>query len=355
MKEDLLSPQDRQLLIHEAATAEQTGRLTPAQLEVVYRHNWFNLFVPKALGGLELTLPEALLLEETLAEIDGSLGWTVTLCAGAAWFVGFLNPDLAQEVFSDPKACLGGSGAATGMAKKEGGGYRVSGQWRFATGAPHLTHFTANAQMVDADGTPLLNPDGAPQTAAFLFRKEEVAELSDWRAMGLIATASHSFKVSDVWVPQDRLFHIDPQSAILSGPLFQYPFLPFAAATLAVNYYGMASHFLKLAGQLFASKNKPALLDLHHTVAAELSALRQTLYETVAITWERVREGAALSEAEAGIVNRAGARLAEAAIRQVDLLFPYCGMTGADTATPINRVWRDLHTASQHGLLRQLL
>ncbi|MCH5682920.1 nicotinamide mononucleotide transporter [Niabella sp. W65] len=63
--------------------AEKKGSLPNALLKIAYEEKWFKLFLPKVYGGLELDLPEALRYEEQLAYIDGSLGWTITLCAGA--------------------------------------------------------------------------------------------------------------------------------------------------------------------------------------------------------------------------------------------------------------------------------
>lgn len=351
----LITDTDQALLRQGALTAEQAARLTPAQLDLIYQHKWFHLFVPEALGGLEMPLPEALRLEETLAAIDGSLGWTITLCAGAAWFAGFLDQALATEIFSDPKACLGGSGAASGRATREGTGYRISGQWRFATGAPHLSHFTANCQLADEQGRLLLNEDGSPRIGAFIFPRQEVEILPDWRAMGLVATASHTFRVTDLWVPQQRYFIIDAAHARLPQPVYQYPFLPFAAATLAVNYCGMALHFLTLSAALFKTKHKAFLHELHQGATQEIETAREAFYETVITSWEAVSSGQPLSKACCEAVNQKSAQLADVCLRKVDLLFPYCGMAGADKATEINQVWRDIHTASQHGLLRELM
>ena len=131
--------------------AEAGGTLIPEQLAVIHSRKWFKLFVPRRLGGLELSLPEGVRLEEELARIDGSLGWTVTLCAGANFFVGYVgqfgDQPVAEAIFANADVCLGGSGQATGKAAVLDGGYRVSGRWRYATGAPHLTHFTANCVL----------------------------------------------------------------------------------------------------------------------------------------------------------------------------------------------------------------
>ncbi len=73
-----------------SAAAEQMGRLHNEQLQIIFENNWLNLFTPRAAGGLGMDLPGAVRLQESLAWADGSFGWTVTLCSGAHWFIGFL-------------------------------------------------------------------------------------------------------------------------------------------------------------------------------------------------------------------------------------------------------------------------
>src|SRR5690606_3694640 len=80
------------------AHAEKNGQLTADQLDTIYENKWFKLFVPREFDGLELSLPEGVRLEEELAYTDGSLGWTVTLCAGANLFSGYIDPTLARRI-----------------------------------------------------------------------------------------------------------------------------------------------------------------------------------------------------------------------------------------------------------------
>src|SRR5882724_1562861 len=83
-----------------AFEAEAMKQLHPSQLEIIYKQSWLKMFVPKKYGGLELSIPEILKTEEALAWTDGSTAWVVTLCAGAAWFIGFLDSNVAKEVFA---------------------------------------------------------------------------------------------------------------------------------------------------------------------------------------------------------------------------------------------------------------
>jgi len=349
---NFISEAAQEMLRQEAPAAEQQGSLTERQLALIYQEKWFRLFVPEALGGLQCPLPEALQLQERLAGIDGSLGWTITLCAGAAWFVAFLDESLAQEIFSSPKVCLGGSGAASGRAVKEGNGYRISGQWRFATGAPHLTHFTANCQLWEGN-QPLTRPDGSPLIQSFIFKQEEVQVVDDWRAMGLVATGSHTFRVQDLWVPATRSFIIDAALSRLDHPVYHYPFLQFAEATLGVNYCGMSLQFLALAGNILLSNKNSALHRLHHAATTKILAERERFYKAIEAS---MRQESSKTEESALMhqVSQACRALVTVCREAVAAVYPYCGMAGADTQTALNRVWRDLHTASQHALLHPL-
>ncbi|MGK6351274.1 acyl-CoA dehydrogenase family protein [Parapedobacter sp. DT-150] len=343
----MIAPQVREQLQTRSAAAEAAGRLTPEQLAIIYDQRWFKLFVPKRYGGLELTVPEGVRLEEELARIDGSLGWTVTLCAGANLFVGYVDRSVAPVLFTAPDVCWGGSGQASGRAVRENGGYRISGTWRYATGAPHLTHFTANC-VVEQHGEVLTDEDGNPLIKSFFFAKQDVRVVDDWGAFGLKATASHSFEVEQVWVDEAHAFRIAPEYATLDLPIYQYPFLPFAETTLAVNTLGMARHFVACA----AAGGASGMRERAETAAAELVKVRTPFYETLDASWDELQGTGGLSPAMLRAVSDGSRALVDVCRAQVMALYPHVGLAAADASTEINRVWRDLFTASQHSLLR---
>ena len=116
---------------NEAFKAEQEENLTVIQRDTIHKQKWLNMYVPKEYGGLGLSLPEILRVEEGLSWTDGSTAWVVTLCSGAAWFIGFLNTDLGKSIFENDQACFAGSGAVTGVANKISGGYEIQGSWKY--------------------------------------------------------------------------------------------------------------------------------------------------------------------------------------------------------------------------------
>ncbi len=336
-----------------SAEAEQIKCLHPEQLSIIYKQGWFKLFVPKIYGGLALPLPKALQIEEALAWIDGSLGWTVTLCSGANWFVGFIQEKIAKDIFNNETVCLAGSGKPSGIAKIIEGGYEITGYWNYATGSVHATAFTANC-LIEKDGVIVKNDDGTPKITAFLLLKDEVTIHKNWDYIGMIATASNSFEVKKIQVPAERAFVIDKAYSRIDEPIYQYPFLHFAEATLAVNSSGMAYCFLELYEKIAAdSKRKvdPEIILQLQEIKNQFKTSRQNFYSAVQQSWEDHLQNNNTSPEKLLLVSHASRELAAKARLLVDGLYPYCGLAAADMGSEINRVWRNFHTAGQHPLL----
>jgi alkylation response protein AidB-like acyl-CoA dehydrogenase len=354
-----LSLEAAALIRKHAGEAERRVELHPEVLALIYEQQWFRMMVPRSLGGLALPLPAVVRLEEAIARVDGSVGWTVTLCSGAGWFAGFFSPGVLDSLFTNPRLCIAGSGMVAGRAERiAGGGYRVSGQWGYASGARHATAFTANC-VVWAHGAPVLTEDEQPLVRPFLFLRQEVQVLDDWKPVGLVATGSHGFVVSGVEMPAERAFVIDGAAAADASPLYRYPFLPLAEATLAVNSSGMALHFLDCFQELFSARIarghlSAAAVDEVQSVfelgRRELLRVREEFYTALDASWEFLNASLA-ANGSFDTVHRTSHALAATARQWVDRLYPFAGLAAAHVDSEINQVWRDLHTASQHPLL----
>lgn len=342
-----------------APQSEAMGELHPDILEIAYEQEWFKMYVPQAYGGPGKKLPEILRIEEDLAYVDGSTAWTVTLCSGAAWFAGFLDPTLAAEVFADRKVCFAGSGAVGGTAQKTTSGYRINGHWKYASGALHATIFTANCLLQNEQGNDLMDEDGNPIIKSFILKRDEVEILSGWSYFGLVATGSHAFDVNEVEVPANRSFKINTEIKVADEG-FNYPFLQLAETTLAVNSLGMARRFVDLVGESFFNRSgfkrytpeqatyfEQELAKVKHT----LFTIRDHFYETFDVSWNQLITDGKIAEEVLKEVSRLSRALAHQSRIVVDTLYPYAGLEAAKKETALNRVWRDLHTASQHALL----
>lgn len=342
-----------------APKAEKNGSLTEEMLHLIYREKWFKLFVPKELDGLGLTLPEALGLEEKIARLDASMGWTVTLCAGAGWFVGFLDEKLNQEIFEDPKVCLAGSGFVGGKANRIGDNFVISGSWTYASGALHATHFTANCEMLE-NGKPVLDVQGKPIVKAIILKKEEVEILDGWSYMGMVATGSHAFKTENLRVPINRAFEILPEKVTRPEPIFRYPFLQFAEATLAVNILGITKHLQTLISATFWKRHEFRKYDQKHldyfirlekSCGSKLENARIKFHQTVETSWRELESKGKISSKSLKTVSKSSRKLTQICREVNSKMHPFAGLEAAKTHTELNRVWRDFNTVSQHALL----
>lgn len=317
----------------------------PEVLDWIAKENLWNLWVPKTYGGLEMSLTEGLVKLKSLAKCDGSLGWTVTLCSGANFFVGNLQKEVANEIFHDPETpvCFGGSGGVFGTAEKEGDGYIISGIWKYATGAPYLTHFTLNAKIQEA-GRDVLQADGTPTVCSFVLGKNEVEVIKDWNTMGLKPTATYSFKVDSKWV--DGKYSFVYNEFHQPHTIFKVPFTIFADLTLWVNYIGMAMHFLEESQKV--SQENPELdkfKALVHTIdavmmnfAIKIQGMIEKNHRIPNVMSEKIH-----TESSTAIRS-----LSEGIIK----MYSFLGISASKSNQPVNQVFRDYFTATQHHNFR---
>ncbi len=355
----MLSQDIINLIQESQLSAAKAGVLPDAILSEVAKNRWFDLWVPKEYGGLQKPLVEGCQLLESLAYWDGSLGWTVTLCAGANMFAGFIDSNTANTLFSNGAMCFGGSGRASGKAIKVPNGYRITGRWSYATGAPHLTHFTCNAVVI-ADAHQSFSK--SELVKSFFIPREHVLIDPDWQTFGLEATASHSFTVHDVFVGVENSFDLDPTCATHPGVLYQYPFQPFAECTLFVNYLGMYNRYMDLVQKNFYLRGKNPdwqqqygkLFFKQLDAAQEFAAhVRLQFYALVEESWDKLQSNR--EECNEDLYKNIH-KLATESLRlmrtQLLDLHVKCGIEAAQSSSELNMVFRNFFTATQHAILQ---
>ena len=351
---------DRIVSLRSEGTAEK--QLSASQLALIYRENWFNLWVPKDLGGLASPFSTGLKFLRELAYWDGGLAWTVTLCAGANMFAGFLPPTTARDIWKETKVCLGGSGQINGRARVVENGFEISGTWQYATGAPHLTHFTLNAWVDDRDDS-LGTEHRNERYFSFLVPREHVRTHSDWNTFGLECTASHSFSLDHVFVPAAYRFELTRAGVKVSESLYAISFISFAELTLFVNYLGMYQRFLDiLAAQLSEKIGRSESDDLRVQEQidrlAAYSAENQLELDWGVAAADRLEEsGQELKrqdreELEAEVSQRTRVFIALMRSRLAEIM-PWGGIKAAQYEEELNQVFRNIFTATQHALLNR--
>ena len=309
----------------------------------IYKERWLQIWVPKVYGGLGLNFTTGLKLLKSLSFIDGSLGWMVTLCAGANYFSRNLKPEIAKELFKDNFTCLGGSGAIGGTAEKLNDFYLINGRWTFATGTPHLSHFTLNA-VVTENNQPVLDENGNKLIRSFIIPKDQVEVIADWKAMGMQATGTFSFTVDGILVDANHSFIYN--EFYTDAVLDRIPFRIFADLTLLVNYLGMATHFLdeaeKIRPQLDLSVFRNNLSTEENQTYLFADRIETLLEDQQEITAEFQTE-----------IHQFGETLVATLSHKILDLYFQLGIKASHTNEPVHQIFRDYFTATQHANFRR--
>ncbi|HLT42660.1 MAG TPA: acyl-CoA dehydrogenase family protein [Sphingobacteriaceae bacterium] len=346
----------KEIIRSEAIIAEKTGKLTPKQLAIIYENKWFHLLVPEQYGGMEMDLPSFALFMEELAIVDGSFAWNVNLGAGANMFAGYMSNNVAETIFRDPKACIAGSGAASGTATKAGDHYIIQGYWKYASGSAHANFFSLNAKILNEEG------EDTGIFSSFIVPVHDVQNLNTWKTTGLRATASNDFKVESKKVPLGYSFDLQKPSPTNNGVLYRFPFQILAEINMLVMSTGLAKRFLELAKEIAEQKKKIkggevelvenwSYKNSWEKHEGEFIQDRDKVFSSLSNLWNKANQRDSISTEEQVSFTHEVLRCAESSRKLVDVLYPFMGMHTVFESSEINRVWRDFKVASQHYLI----
>src|SRR5262249_3874918 len=126
------------------------------------------------------------------------------------------------------------------------GGYRVTGQWNFASGCRQATWMGAHCHVVERDNSLRLNSSGKPVTRTLLCPVEQVTLLDGtWDVIGMRGTMSGAYRFDDVFVPEEfSATREDPASRREPGRLFAFPMQGLYAVGVAGVALGIARAML---------------------------------------------------------------------------------------------------------------
>ena len=320
--------------------------VSPSIIDQIHHERLLQIWVPKIYGGLGYRLKEGLSVLFDWSKIDGSLGWMITLCSGANFFSRNLKPNIAKELFSDPKTCFGGSGMIGGTAEKQNDGtFLINGLWHFATGAPNLSHFTLNAALTE-NGNPMLDESGSEIIRSFVISKDQAEIIPNWKSMGMKATGTYSFKVENAKVSEDYSFIYD--EFFTDDVLDKIPFRIFADLTLLVNYLGMAKHFseeaVKIRPLLNLSSFNQKIEEQKENVIHFANEIEVLLNDFQLISPEEQSEIHSFAN---GVVENLSHQILE--------IYFQLGLRATHTDSEVYQIFCDYFTATQHANFRREL
>ena len=344
------------VLEEEAQESDALGALTDRSIAALRSGDFFALMVPECLGGVEASPVAAMKIVETLSHANGSAGWVVMaigLATGTA--AAFLDNSAIEEIFAgDAVPIIAGHGGANGTAIVEGNGFRLKGSWRYGSGIKHATFIHSGAVILE-NGAPRCGPDGNPEIRIFVTPRRDVVFADGWNVLGLRATGSIDYTMTDVFVPEE----FTPPPGLLQpkrgGPLYLIgllgvAFIGHTGFALGVGRRALeeiAAYAREQSGPTGRLRDSESFREQYGTAEAQYRAARALVYETWADIEASISSWKVMSTRQMTLARLC---LSHVTSTVADICnFAY--RTGGGVALregPLQRCFRDIHAGTQH-------
>ncbi|WP_131104615.1 acyl-CoA dehydrogenase family protein [Ornithinimicrobium sufpigmenti] len=354
------------LLASRADEAERNRRVDPEVFAALVDSGALRLFVPRRFGGLEAGYRTYLEVAMEVSAACGSSGWFTFILNHGDWHIGQMAEAAQNKVWANgpgEKVIVPLTPAPGFTAERVEGGTVLSGQWPYSSGSDHA--------VWGAMGFPVFGEDGAPvDNAIGLVRLAEAVEVKDtWFVSGMAGTSSNTVVLKDVFVPDEL--------TITFSELMSHQFrTPFTEESQYQQDAGVVFHFATLAPVIglargayesvlkrITSSPKPMAYtfysDTTKSAATQAAMARASWLIETALQQARATADAIDAQAATGtpFSSLERARFAMAAAEghklcreAMDLVLDVNGAGSFALVNPLQRMFRDLHVASRHGM-----
>ena len=318
---------------------------------------FFRLLLPKSLGGAQLAHSDFLKILEIFAAEDGSTGWCINQNNVFSTNSLRMPQGIAEEIYAEARAVVtNGPPDSSARAVPCDGGYKLSGRWNFSSGITHASWIAALAPVLPADQEPsavFVRESGR----VMLIPKNDVKFVDFWPVHGLRGTASFSFEVEDLFIPEERTYSPTNQPRE-DGPVYGIPITLLFASGFSTVALGIAQASLGTAMDLAEIKipgrasrllqDEPTTQRIIGEAQAIWHSAKAFLREAHASVWESAAANKPLT-----VEQRIKLRLAATfGIRKskeiVEIAYELCGSNAILDTNPIQRQFQDIHVVSQH-------
>lgn len=339
-----------------AGQAEEIRRLPAESAAALMDAGMFRLGVPRSLGGHEAGVRTSLEVAAALAHGCAASSWVTVLSYGVQGMVASFGAKVRSEVWGEtPDVPMCGSFSPAGAAVTAAdGGLVVSGRWPWCSGAHQARWGALGVPGVDGTG---------PEIA--LIPRADLTIEDTWDMAGMRGTGSHTLVADEVFVPEYR---IRPFAEILAGapesaePLYRLP-VGLLTIVTAGPLLGAAEEIFNLTMATVA-RGKPIAQTIYRNMAdspsyqaslADAASLidsaRLHLFRSADYLDTAVANGVIDDEVARARVRMDMGYAAKCLREAAGLLMGVSGASSFAGRNPLQRLWRDLETASRHPAL----
>jgi 3-hydroxy-9,10-secoandrosta-1,3,5(10)-triene-9,17-dione monooxygenase len=317
----------------------------------------FRVLQPRRWGGYEMELGTFYDIEIALSEGDMSSGWTYAVLGVVSWLLGLIDDRAAQEVWGrDPSALICSSTMPAGTATPVDGGFRLTGHWRYASGAEHC-EWAVVGGMVHAE-------NAAPDWRFFFVPRRDYRTVDNWQAAGLQGSGSIDLMLEDVFVPAYRTQRLHDSfllrgagQAVNASSLYRLPFGQIFVRGVSTAGLGALKAMLTAligysSGRITRAGGRAAENPFVQLVCAETSAaieqMRATLQRNFRVLHDYARRGETPPLELRLQYKFQSSTVIERCTQLAARMFKATGAGGLTDELPFGHILADLMAARQH-------
>ena len=317
----------------------------------------FRVLQPRRWGGYEMELGTFYEIEIALSEGDMSSGWTYAVLGVVSWLLGLIDDRAAQEVWGrDPSALICSSTMPAGTATPVDGGFRLTGHWRYASGAEHC-EWAVVGGMVHAG-------NAAPDWRFFFVPRRDYRTVDSWQAAGLQGSGSIDLMLEDVFVPAYRTQRLHDSyllkgagQAVNTSSLYRLPFGQIFVRGVSTAGLGALKAMLTAligysSGRTTRAGGRAAENPFVQLVCAETSAaieqMRATLQRNFRVLHDYARRGETPPLELRLQYKFQSSAVIERCTQLAARMFKATGAGGLTDELPFGQILADLMAARQH-------
>lgn len=335
-----------------ARTARMLGR---ESIQALFDQRLLRQFQPAPYGGDGTPWGAHFHVGRVLAHACPATAWVSTVVAAQMFHaIRFPRPALDEVFAHGPDVLMGNASAPVGVASRAvDGGFRLSGRWRFLSGADYVDWVLLPVTEALDDPT---------RGHMMLVRRSDFTIDDTWHVVGLQATGSKDAVLTDAFVPAYRAMPFpefwggrarSPQDTMF---ISWRDLRGYVGSAVMGPLIGMAEGALRayigVTRKRVSSMSRKTVADSEIVqgrvgeAAGEIRAARCLIEQQYAFLRAAGEADAALTNAQLISMNRDRALAARLCLDAVERLTRHMGANGLFESNPVHTFYQDLRAAA---------
>lgn len=343
-----------------AAQAEAERKVPDETIAEMQAAGFFDILKPRRWGGFEMDPQVFYEVQMALAEGCMSTAWVYGVVGVHPFELGLFPLKAQEDVWSkDASILISSSYQPVGKVERVDGGFRLSGQWGFSSGADHCEWVLLGSMIPPAEA------GGPPDMRTFLLPRSDYKIIDNWNTFGLKGTGSQGILVENAFIPEHRTHKAidgflcaNPGQEANDGDIFKLPWAQVFVRAVSTSSIGAAQGalhtYMELAAKRVstntgkATKSDPFAQMAAAKAQAEILEMKAVLLNNFTKMMETIRSGGKISLHDRLLYRFQSSAVPKRCAEIIDELVVSLGGRAIYLDSPIIRTWLDLCAARAH-------